>query len=111
KGDGGARGEPGVVRQRVEVDVVLVDVRYVVAGPVELPADERIAGRGVGRDRRGVDLRFGRRSAPIARVRLPLDQGAGVAGEHEWARANWNLDGHGRVLCDLGRHRRLQHVG
>ena len=106
-----ARGEPGVVGLRVEVDVVGVDVRDVVAGPVQLAADQRVAGGGVGGDGRRVDLGLRGGPAPVVRVGLPLDQRACVAGEHERTGADRLGDHKLRVGGDLVGHRRLEDVG
>ena len=96
---------------RVEVDVVGVDVRDVVTRPVQLAADERVAGRGIGGDGGGPDRGFRWRATPVAGIGLPLDHRARVAVEHEGPGANRLLDRHRRVLGDLVRDRGLQHEG
>src|SRR5205807_5633812 len=80
--DGAARGKPCVVGEWVEVDEVGVNVRDVIARPVQLAADEGVAGCGVGGDGRRPDRGFRWSPAPVVRVWLPLDDRARVAVEH-----------------------------
>ena len=68
-----------MVRGRVQVDVVRLDVGDVVPRPVELPGHKRTAGRVVGRVVGHVHLRHRELAAPVRRVRAKLGNFSGEA--------------------------------
>src|SRR3984885_5073536 len=102
QGVGGVRALERVVGRRVLLDEVLLQVRDVVTGPVDLPGEQGALRGGVRRVNREVDLGHRHRAAPVVRPGGHREALVGVVPEGVRAGADGGRVGVGGRVADAG---------